>query len=163
MTSGAILELTECSDTTLRELRERAERLNGSAEPQETLPFTTGYMVHCDLRALVKDALRHDIRDCPLSRDQIADGIAKLAGRACKRPQIDAWAAETNANNLPAHLVPFWVLTTGSRRLFDLLLASAGLYLADQREHDLAELAQMGIEAGRIRRQRRDIERRLKG
>ena len=141
-------------DTALADIRSRAQG-------RPTLTFS--YWGVFELRRKTAESLALDIKECALSREQIADQLGDIHGRRFTRAQIDAWTAETKQHQFPTYLLPAWTLVTGSTRLLDLLCAAAGLYLADQRDYDLAALARAGLEAERLQKQRRELRSKLTG
>jgi len=100
-----------------------------------------------DLHLRVKRAAVEDLRECRWSREQVAEGLTRLVGREVSIAQLDAMLAESKTHRLPVEWVPAWVRVTGSRRLLELLVAECGMWLADEVEHDLAEIGRLKIEA----------------
>jgi len=98
-----------------------------------------------DLHLRVKQAAALDIKDCKLSREQIAEGLARLTGHPITLAQIDAMVAETHAHRLPAEWLAAWARVTGSTRILEMLAAEIGMWLADATDHDMAELARTEI------------------
>ena len=157
-------ESKEFSDTALERLRATAQaasdRLKGNVGHQG-LPFEVYPEQAKEARNSVKKILALDVKHSVRSRTQIADELSQAAGRKITLFQIDAWASMTHNNQFPTYLIPFWVLDTGSSRLLEFLCAGAGLYLADQRTFDLAELAKAMLQAERLEQQQRDLKIRL--
>lgn len=102
-----------------------------------------------NLRSEICRALVQDITECKWSREEIALGLSKLLGREVKIYQLDAMTAETKDHRFPAEWVPAWVRVTGSARLLELLCAESGMWLADDVEHDLADLGRNQVRAER--------------
>lgn len=109
---------------------------------QGRLPFDAYYQNdEADLHLRIKRAAALDLKACRYSRTEVADAIGRLIGRPVSTAQIDAIVAESHAHRLPAEWIPAWCRVTGSTRILEMLCAEAGLWLADDTEHDLAELA----------------------
>jgi hypothetical protein len=81
-----------------------------------------------------------DLKECGLSRAQVAYVLSGELGYEVSVAAVDAIVAETKANRMPAEWVPAWVKATGSRRLLDLLCEECGLSAATQEDTDFAEL-----------------------
>jgi hypothetical protein len=103
-----------------------------------------------DLHLLIKRIAALDLKECRWSREQVAEGLSKLVGRVVSLAQLDTITAETKSHRLPAEWIPAWVRVTGSTRLLDLLCAESGMWMADETEHDLADLARAQIHQERV-------------
>lgn len=99
-----------------------------------------------NLNKAVKAILAQDVRECRYSREEIVLRMHSVTGHLVGVSTLDAMLAESKEHRFPAEWIPAWVISTGSRRLLDLLCSEAGLYLADATEHDLAQLARLGIQ-----------------
>ncbi len=108
-------------------------------------PFALNRDSLSHLHSEIKRLVAQDIKDCPHSREQVADHLSWLLGRHITVAQIDAITAQTKDNRLPAEWVPAWSVATGSRRILELLCTEAGYWLADETEHELAELGRAQI------------------
>jgi|SRR5665213_581586 len=80
-----------------------------------------------------------DLKECSLSRQQIAEGLSQAAGRPITTHQLDAFVSESKSHRFPLDLLAAWVRIAGSRRLLDLVCAESGLYVADETERKLAD------------------------
>lgn len=98
-----------------------------------------------DVAIRIKRALVQDLRECRLSRAEVALQLSSGCGRTISEAQIDSYTAETKTHRIPIELVPAWVGVTGSRRLLDLLCGEAGLFVATAKERDLAEFGRQQI------------------
>ena len=114
-----------------------------------------------DLHLRVKRAAAQDLKGCRWSRQQVTHALSKLVGREVSQAQIDTIIAETKTHRMPAEWIPAWVRVTGSRRLLDLLCAEAGMWLADETEHDLAELARAQIHQERANTRIQELRTRV--
>jgi hypothetical protein len=91
--------------------------------------------------AVIKRSLQLDIKQCRYSREEIAARLSIAVSRPITVAQINAWTAETNANRFPLDMLAAWVVVTGSRRLLDLVVQSAGFAVADEYQVALAAYA----------------------
>jgi hypothetical protein len=114
-----------------------------------------------DLHVALKHAAAKDVKQCPLSRGEIADRISMLVGARITVAQIDAILAESHKNRMPAEWVPAWVQVTGSTRILELLCASANLHLAGEVEHDLADLARAQLQHEKLTNKIEALRKRL--
>jgi len=108
---------------------------------QGRLPFYSYQSNEGDIHARIKRAAAQDLKECRWSREQVTEGLAKLIGRPVSVAQIDAVVAESHTHRLPAEWIPAWSRITQSTRVLEILCAEVGMWLADDVEHDLAELA----------------------
>ncbi len=122
------------------EARWRASLDRRDAE-QGRLPFTSYQSNEADIHARIKQAAAQDLKECGRSRAEVAEGMARLIIRPVTTAQIDAITAESHAHRMPAEWIPAWCRVTGSTRILEMLCAEVGMWLADDTEHDLAELA----------------------
>jgi hypothetical protein len=102
-----------------------------------------------------------DLKECRLSREEVAGQLSVLCGQRITLAQIDALVAEAKPHRLPAAWIPAWVRVTQSARLLELLIAGSGFTLADQTERDLAEMARAEIRRDRAARDASDLRERL--
>ena len=98
----------------------------------------------------VKQAAAQDLKECRWSREEVCLELSRLLAREITVAQIDAMVAETKSHRLPISIVPAWVRVTGSRRLLDLLCTAAGMWLADETDHQFAELGRAGLRAEKL-------------
>src|SRR5690348_13873491 len=78
----------------------------------------------------IKRALVADLRECPLSRAEVAIALSEMAARAVSESQIDAWTAESKPHRIPVEIVGAWVRVLGSRRVLEVLCGGTGFHLA---------------------------------
>lgn len=97
------------------------------------------------IASAIKGVLGLDLRECRLSRAQVAEELSRLCGRVVTESQIDAYTAETKSHRFPAELVPAWVKVTGSVRLLSLLCGEAGMWLGSRTDHGFAEYGRAAV------------------
>ena len=122
------------------EARWRASLDRRDAE-QGRLPFCSYQSNEADIQARIKTAAGQDLKECRYSRAEVADAIGRLIGRSVTTAQIDAFVAESHTHRLPAEWLPAWCRVTGSTRILAMICAEVGMWLADDMDRDLAELA----------------------
>jgi hypothetical protein len=105
---------------------------------------------HGDMDLAVKQAAALDLKDCKYSREQICLDLTALLGRNITVAQLDAIVAESKDHRFPLSMLPAWIKITGSVRILHLLCAASGLWLADETEHDFAELGKAGLRAEKL-------------
>ncbi|KKL21473.1 hypothetical protein LCGC14_2445110 [marine sediment metagenome] len=143
--------------------RRREEARRKASLDRGDLPFCSYLQDQAGLPLLVKRAAAQDLKECRWSREQVAEGLSKLIGRQISLAQIDAMIAETKTHRLPAELIPAWVRITGSARILDLVCAECGLWLADETEHDLAELSRAELDREKAAGKADELRKRLAG
>jgi hypothetical protein len=97
----------------------------------------------------IRRALREDLAECRLSREDLAVRLTVRMGRVSVA-LINAWVAESKVNRFPADLVPAWTQVTGSRRLLELLCGEAGLALATREDCEFAELGRTNLRGRKL-------------
>lgn len=101
-----------------------------------------------DMSTVIKTTLTQDLRDCPLSRAQVAESLTKIAGRVISEPMLDAFTAESKTGHrFPAELIAPWVIVTGSERLLLLFCQWTGFRLATAMDQQFAELGRAQVES----------------
>jgi hypothetical protein len=98
------------------------------------------------LASAIKRAAALDIKECPQSREEVADRLSQLLRRNITVAQIDAVLAETKPHRFPAEWIPAWLLVTGSRRVLDVVCAETGLWVADETERAFARYGRASLE-----------------
>lgn len=155
-------ELPEKSAIDVRRERGRWEfGLDQADLAQGKEPLHAFQPAGLNIEADVKKALLADLKECRLSRQQVADALTMLSGHDVGLAQLEHYLAETKPHRFPAHLIPAWVRVTGSRRLLILIAAEAGLWLADAEEHDLADLGRASLQREKLDKRVVELRTRL--
>src|ERR1035441_7803548 len=68
----------------------------------------------------VRKALKQDMAECRLSREEVAIRLSVRMGRIGVAI-LDAYVAESKPHKFPAELIPAWIEVTRSRRILDVL------------------------------------------
>ena len=99
----------------------------------------------------VRKALKQDLAEAHLSRDEVAIRLSVRMGRI-GAAILDAYVAESKPHKFPAELIPAWIEVTKSRRILDVLCAEVGLSIATEEDRDFAELGRSQMRAKKLRR-----------
>lgn len=109
-----------------------------------------------DVAAELCAALSRAIKDCPLSRAEIAARMADLTGKAITEAMLNSWTSKAHDGwRFPFEFAPAFEVATGSQCLQLLLARHRGTLVMTPRDGRDAEI-------GRIQRQNRDNARRLR-
>jgi len=82
------------------------------------------------IRESLRMALCEDIKQCSLSRPQIAGEMSHLTGVSITTAMIDSWTAESKPQNrIPAEYISAWCVVTKSRRLLGIINEAAGAFV----------------------------------
>ena len=105
---------------------------------------------HAALDLAAKRAAALDLKQCRLSREQIALELTRLLEREITVVQIDAIVCETKPHRFPLSMLPAWLQVTGSARLLRLVCEESGMALADETDRQFAELGRAGLRAEKL-------------
>lgn len=103
----------------------------------------------------LRDSISRAIKDCPLSRYQIAAKMSELLGFEITKSMIDSWTAESREGvyRFPACYLPAFCHVVGSLEPLRILTDLLGAYVIEGEEALLTEL-------GRIEEQKRKLSER---
>ena len=124
---------------------------------QMDLPLGRGV----DLQRRTKAAVAKALKNCPLSREQIADRINEALENAgspyrLTPTSLDRWAAPSDSTHtIPAWLVAVFCQVTGSRDLLALPAEVLGLAVVGEREKHLITLGEAQLQSANLARQRK--------
>lgn len=113
----------------------------------------------------VRRVIADTIRECNLSRIQIADGMSTMVGdRQVTKQQIDAWSADSkDGHRFPLEYLPAFVHTTKNRSILDLIASRSHCYVINETDALRLELGRLSEEEKRLKEQRRLISQLLGG
>lgn len=78
----------------------------------------------------IRQALAEGIKQCSLSRHQIAGEMSHRAGIEITSTTIDSWTAESKERNrIPAEYIPVFCVVTGSFELLDMIGEMSGRFI----------------------------------
>lgn len=77
----------------------------------------------------LKECISRMLKQCPLSRYQVAARMSELTGANVTRFMLDAWSAESKElHRFPAEFIPALCEATGSQEILELLTDRSGLF-----------------------------------
>lgn len=119
----------------------------------------------------LKSAMRQTLKECRYSREQVVDRLNELASREGLRTGrsdkisvalLDAWVAESKTGHvIPLELLPAFCLATESLAALEVVAASCGAGVIDERDSKILESAKLDLELKRLSRRKRKLEREL--
>ena len=118
---------------------------------------------------LLKSAMRESLRECPLSRDQVAaemSGMIDSAGlrfpgnsRSISKPILDKWVGESSAHVIPLSLLPIFCAVVETRLPLQIVCAPLRLVVITEEDGKVFLWGRAEIEKRRaIRRARKLAE-----
>lgn len=109
-----------------------------------------------NISAQLRQELSRTLKQCPLSRFEVAARMSELLDVEISKSQLDSWTAESKEyHRFPAEYLAAFCRATGHYGPLELIARRAGCYLAKSEQVLLAEL-------GRIEYQRRELARQEK-
>lgn len=107
-------------------------------------------------------SMNNAIKECPLSRHQIAGQMSHLLNEEITKAQIDAWTAESKSDDpgrhIPAEYLPAFCQATGSHEPLDVLDDKAGRIALDGLDAMRSEIHRMKEDARNLLREVRKRE-----
>lgn len=114
-----------------------------------------------DTAPALRAALVAAIKECPLSRYQIAARISELMSRDVTKEMLDKYCAESaEGHRIPAEILPAFCFVTGSRRPLELLAASIGCTVSGPEESRELEIVRLRLEKMKLEEKIKSLERR---
>lgn len=109
-----------------------------------------------DISNSLRLALVEAIKQCPLSRHQIAGEMSHLLGVEVTKSTIDTWTAESKERHrIPAEYLPAFCRATGSREPIRLLAERGDMFAMPGPEALRAEIQKLTEEESRARAEKR--------
>ncbi|MEW6595689.1 MAG: hypothetical protein AB1413_12550 [Thermodesulfobacteriota bacterium] len=113
----------------------------------------------CNLRERLRLALCAAIKQCPLSRWEIAGQMSHLVGCEVSKYMLDAWTAESkDGHRMPAEYLPAFCKVTGDLAPLRIMAETAGLFALPGPDALRSEIRRLDEEAKRIREEKRKRE-----
>ena len=98
-------------------------------------------------KSAVQEAIRRTLRDCQLSREEIADEMTRLVSEKVTVSHIANWTAESkNGWRMPLEYAAAFYVITGDPGVVKAALARSGIGVLDDRDYDLFELGKIVAE-----------------
>ncbi len=116
-----------------------------------------------DISLALRATLVKAIKQCSLSRYQIAAQISELISRDITKEMLDKYCAESaEGHRIPAEIIPAFCLVTGSRAPLDLLAQAIGCTLLGPEETQALEIVRLRMEKKKLEEQIKKLEKRAK-
>lgn len=116
-----------------------------------------------DLSLALRASLVTAIKNCPLSRYQIAAQISELMSRDITKDMLDKYCAESaEGHRIPAEVLPAFCAVTGSREPLVILAEAIGCMLAGPEESREIEIVRLRLEKIRLETKIKSLERRTR-
>ncbi len=116
-----------------------------------------------NVRERLRLALSAAIKQCSLSRWEIAGKMSHLLGHEISKYSLDAWTAESKeGHRLPAEYLPAFCSVTGDNGPLQLLAETAGLFALPGPDALRSEIRKLEEDSRRINQERRKRELFLK-
>lgn len=111
-------------------------------------------------KSAVQEALRRTLRDCQLSREEIADEMTRLVSEKITVSHIANWTAESkNGWRMPLEYAAAFYVITGDTGVIKAALGGSGIGILDDRDYALFELGKLvAEERTRNKKKRRVME-----
>ena len=111
-------------------------------------------------KSAVQEALKRTLRNCQLSREEIADEMTRLVSEKITVSHIANWAAESkNGWRMPLEYAAAFFVITGDPGVIKAALYGSGIGVLDDKGYALYELGKIvAEERTRSKRKRRVME-----
>jgi hypothetical protein len=111
-------------------------------------------------KSAVQEALKRTLRDCQLSREEIADEMSRLVSEKITVNHIANWTAESkNGWRMPLEYAAAFFVITGDDGVVKAALSGSGIGIMDDREYAFYELGKIvAEERQRSKKKRRVME-----
>jgi len=83
-----------------------------------------------NLHSELSQAASLDLKECPLSRWQVAGSMSELTGTEITKSMLDSWTAESKeGHRMPAVFVPAFCIMTKSTRTLEVMTRHVGVFV----------------------------------
>jgi hypothetical protein len=114
--------------------------------------------------ALVRTILTEAMKNCGLSRIQIAEEMSRLTGKSVTERQLNNYTADSRGEyKFPSELERAFCSATGDSRLLTSKVELAGFHVITDSDRNLMELGRKYLTRRRADAEMADLERRLEG
>ncbi len=113
----------------------------------------------------LRDAISRAIKECPLSRFQIAAKMSELLGVEVTKTMIDAWTAESREgiNRFPACYLPAFCYVVGNLEPLRILADLLGVYVIEGKDALLTKLGRIKDQKRKLSEEEKTVEAVLRG
>jgi len=109
-----------------------------------------------DLDAQFRAAISEALKQCPLSRYEVAGRMSELTGQDITKSMLDSWTAESKENHrFPAIFLPAFCEAVKSSEPFKVLSRPIGVFVMPGPDALRAEIQRLDEEAKRINDERK--------
>jgi hypothetical protein len=110
----------------------------------------------------VQEALKRTLRNCQLSREEIADEMSRLVSEKITVTHIANWTAESkNGWRMPLEYAAAFYVVTGDPGVVKAALAGSGIGVLDDKDFALYELGKIVAEERSRGKKKRQVMERL--
>lgn len=95
---------------------------------QEQIERTESAPGRLCISARLQAAIKHAVKQAPMSRETLADTMSVLTGRTVTIHMIANWIAESHPHHIPAELIPALCSATGCNDPLQVQIDAAGLF-----------------------------------
>lgn len=116
-----------------------------------------------DVAEKLRIALTQALKQCPLSRWEVAGKMSELLGQEVSRFMLDAWTAGSKeGHRFPAEYLPAFCRATGSQEPLRMLAQAAGMFALPGPDALRAEIKRLEEDERKVRAEKRKREAFLK-
>lgn len=128
--------------------------------PKAPKPTPGSLNYDAELRALLEQVLK----DCPYDRKEVAFRMSLLTDQNITKNQLDSWTGDNRSGwNFPFKYAAAFEEATGSYALTELQARKRGCKVLVGEEVLKAELGKLNIEEARIKKRRKQLQKKLEG
>ena len=116
-----------------------------------------------NMSAAVRNALHDAIKECPLSRWEIAAKMSELLDTEISKYQLDAWTSESkDAHRFPLEYAAAFCKVTGSNGPLQVVCAPVGMYTLDGPDTLRSHLQRLEEQSEKLSAQRKELKQMIK-
>lgn len=109
-------------------------------------------------KAAVQEALKRTLRNCHLSRDEIAEEMTRLTSEKITVSHISNWTAESkNGWRMPLEYAAAFFVIIGDPGVIKAALAGSGIGVLDDKDYALLELGKIVAEERKRSKRKRAV------
>lgn len=128
-----------------------------------TVPEKTTTDGAVNISSQLRNSITEAIKQCPLSRWEIAGKMSAFLGQEISKYSIDTWTAESKEKHrAPAEFLPAFCVVTGSREPIRILAEAAGIVAVPGPDALRAEIKRLDEDVKVLRDRKRKRELLLK-
>jgi len=122
-------------------------------QEREAIPKASGSM---DIDRQFREAISEALKNCPLSRWQVAARMSELTGQEITKAMLDSWTAESKENHrFPAIFLPAFCEAVGCSEPMKILGRPVGVFVLPGPEALRAEIRRLEEEIGKKQQEKK--------